>query len=365
VRQFLTKIKNMEDLAKRIRIAEELLGERLEDGVYGRCPGVARHSLRNGRRDFRVLVDGAPTAHCVHDSCASEVHEFNMELRRRIWLAEHGESKKTMPEEWGRTAPEPRRVHAKNRPDFDTAKLELFAGNVKEVIDFDWLVARSPVALTRGLRNVSVDFLEMLYQAGEKVIVFTEFASQGQFGYHVGDGGWRLGRDRGVKAVRSDLPLGGPEGVWFLCNPVCGDWKPNPANLKRDGEAAWGRRHGACVTSWRYLILESDVAAPSLWLRVLVQLHERIAAIYTSGGKSVHALVRVDAVSKLDFDRHRDFLVSMLAPLGADAAAMSAVRLSRLPGCLRGDRLQELLYLDPCPSDEPIFLKRRLKDVAR
>ena len=88
-----------------------------------------------------------------------------------------------------------------------------------------------------------------------------------------------------------------------------------------------------------------------------------VVAIYSSGGKSIHALVAVDCASKAEFDACRDVLRAVLCPLGADGAAMTAVRLSRLPGCLRfgkrqaegykryeRPRLQRLVYLNPSPE---------------
>lgn len=123
------------------------------------------------------------------------------------------------------------------------------------------------------------------------------------------------------------------------------------------------------MTDWRYLVLESDEAPPDLWLRAVVQLPLPIVAIYTSGGKSIHALARVDADSKPAWDALRDDLVPILCPLGADPAAMTAVRLTRLPGTIRhGSRgkdgkmkpfptpcLQRLLFLNPKASASPIL----------
>jgi hypothetical protein len=117
------------------------------------------------------------------------------------------------------------------------------------------------------------------------------------------------------------------------------------------------------------MVLESDLAAPELWMRALVQLPLPIVAIYTSGGKSVHALVRVEASCKEEWDALRDDLVPILCPLGADAAAMTAVRLTRLPGMLRhgtrdkagavkaysAPRLQRLLWLNPRAPAVPIL----------
>lgn len=88
-----------------------------------------------------------------------------------------------------------------------------------------------------------------------------------------------------------------------------------------------------------------------------MQLPLKIAAIYTSGGKSIHALVRLDAVSKQHWDQERDVIKPIAVTLGADGSAMTAVRLSRLPSTLRGQISQKLLYLDPCPDGIPIISK--------
>jgi hypothetical protein len=88
---------------------------------------------------------------------------------------------------------------------------------------------------------------------------------------------------------------------------------------------------------------------------VLAQLQIPICAIYTSGGRSIHALVKLEVPTKAHWDAVRDTLREMVCPLGGDAGAMSAVRLSRLPGCQRGvgaaAKPQRLLYLNPNPAD--------------
>ena len=45
----------------------------------------------------------------------------------------------------------------------------------------------------------------------------------------------------------------------------------------------------------------------------------------------------------------------VLVTLGADRGALTAVRLSRLPQAMRGERCQRLLYLNPQPSGVPIL----------
>lgn len=222
------------------------------------------------------------------------------------------------------------------RTAFAPEKLKAMAGRVSG-IDARWLYSRSPVSID-GV--TSSDFLNSLYEKAEKILVFTHYESQGQHLHTVGI-------DEG-----DAIPTGSPDGVWFLVNPVDGEYHPNP---RQDNKLS--RRSEESITSWRYLVLESDVADANDWLACLVQLPLRISAIYTSGGKSIHALVRLDAVSKQHWDEERDLMKPIVVTLGADPNAMTAVRLSRLPGAMRGDRPQELLYLDPAPDGVPIVAK--------
>lgn len=74
-------------------------------------------------------------------------------------------------------------------------------------------------------------------------------------------------------------------------------------------------------------------------------------------GKSIHALVRLDAASKVEWDSIRDKFKPIVVTLGADENALTAVRLTRLPGAMRGDRPQELFYLDPGADGTPIITR--------
>ena len=108
------------------------------------------------------------------------------------------------------------------------------------------------------------------------------------------------------------------------------------------------------------MVIESDKAPEHLWLRMLVQLQLPIVAIYSSGGKSIHALVRVDQPSKSVWDQFRDSIKRELVELGADPGSLTAVRLTRLPGCVRGETGQEqkLLYLKPQASGNSPIIER-------
>jgi len=359
------------DPTLRRRIAEELLHSALDRDGFATCPGLDRHTLRNGRRDFVVKLDGAPTAHCMHGSCAGAVEAFNHELRSRIARAEAGDT--VRPASFGAgVPPAPVAPRTPKRPPYDPPRLADFAARCPVAVTLDWLAARSPVPVPaehgQGVGTAAA-FLDALYPHGARLLVFVKQFSQGDFLHEVGRGSFRLAAAPKVRAVASPLPAGAPEGVWWLVQPVTGAWLPNPNNRDRKGGVRLGRRHAACVTSWPFLVLESDEAPADLWLRALVQLPFPIVAACTSGGRSIHALVRVNAESKAAWDALRDDLMPIVCPLGADAGALSAVRLSRLPGCLRHgkrsrdgnlDRYprpqrQRLVWLNPAAPAAPIL----------
>ena len=139
------------------------------------------------------------------------------------------------------------------------------------------------------------------------------------------------------------------------------------------------RRSQQNVTAWRYMLLESDREdiARVGWLAALALLPLPIAAIYETGGRLAHGLLRIDAMSKDDWDAKRDSLAPLLVTIGADFASLSAVRLTRLPCCERlgkqdgsgafqafedGPHLQRLLYLNPQPDAVPIAEKPEWPD---
>jgi len=187
--------------------------------------------------------------------------------------------------------------------------------------------------------------------------------------------------------VDNNLPTTGKNGCWFLAQPVDGRYHPNPRSLDEEGNPKLSRRSEESVMSWRFLVIESDEAPLGLWLAALAKLPLRIAAIYTSGGRSIHALVRVDAKTKEHWDAIKNDCFGQHAPAGrflisngADKGVLSAVRLTRLPGAWRqgkftkqdGKRVyvkfprpqqQKLLYLNPRPDATPLVDHLAKRDV--
>lgn len=253
-------------------------------------------------------------------------------------------------------------------------------------VDEAFVKERSPLVPET---QTPASFLQRLYRPGESVILFDELRSQGMLVCECGEPPYDAG-------CLDHVVNGHKDGVWFLCNPVDGRKHPNP---RLGGKLSC--RSEESVTAWRYMVVESDEADAAVWLAALVQMPLRIAAIYKSGGRSIHALIRVDAESKADWDAKALELKPLLTVLGADPGAITAVRLTRLPGCYRGQggpparseppvrkrwvdeplefdeagdpmwapsaqtdegpnlwtggRLQELLYLNPEPDLTPIF----------
>ncbi len=283
--------------------------------------------------------------------------------RGRGWLSKGAEW--TPSKDWRdyHSLPEP------PKPTFAADKLLKFSGDWAKRVNLVWLANRSahdPSGIS------SARFLELLYEPGEKVCVFTK------------DHASTIGR--GLEMWPDTPPVErGPEprpcGVWFMAQPVDGGYHPTD-----DGDKMSCRNHRA-VTAWRYLVIESDEADTRQWLGALAQLPLKISALYSSGGRSVHALVRVDAPTKAEWDAERDRLKAALTVLGADQKTLTAVRLTRLPGCWRDGKMvealaadgqkvkryqrfappkfQKLLYINPRPDLAPLVDLFARRDVVK
>jgi hypothetical protein len=221
-------------------------------------------------------------------------------------------------------------------PEFNPKQAIETAGHTPVDVTPEWLKVRSPLPVSCSTQA----FLETLFRPNEKSVLFNVYKSQGVL--------WpdKIDADHWSGVHWQD-------GAWFLCNPVDGVKHFNPRlcrNSQRSQEA---------VTSFRYGVLECDQKPREIWrpiwLKILVALHLPIVSITDSAGSSDHAIVRGDCRSKEEWDRWKRDALRPLVPLGADDGALSAVRLTRLPGCFRGDVCQELLYLNPDADGTPIL----------
>ena len=99
------------------------------------------------------------------------------------------------------------------------------------------------------------------------------------------------------------------------------------------------------VTRFTYTLIESDSMPVEQQLYMMHALKLPIKIIVHSGGKSIHAIVKVDAENKYEYRERVDYLhqVCNAAGLQADPADKNESRLSRLPGVMRGGKKQYIV----------------------
>jgi hypothetical protein len=234
------------------------------------------------------------------------------------------------------------------KPTYQPSKLESLARKM-DGFGPEELEKKSPI---RPKSRTVASFLFHLFEPGEQVLLFDKFASQG---CAIADRPGPLEIFDSHCLDFMQKPKRG-EGSWFLANPIDGQWRELERLKSEHNPTGRSRRAEECVTAFRYLVLESDQAPPDLWLAALVQLPLPIVSIVTSGGKSIHALIRLDAESGEHWRELKSKIERPLVWLGADPGAMTAVRLTRLPCCYRAEKKQwqELLFLNPNPTATPI-----------
>jgi len=106
---------------------------------------------------------------------------------------------------------------------------------------------------------------------------------------------------------------------------------------------------GTCdkdVTAHRHVLVEFDEGDMRQQWQSILQSGVPCTAILTSGKRSVHAWIRVDATDAKQFSERVQEVYDYFIPLGADEKNKNASRYSRLPGMKRGDKMQELLAVN-------------------
>lgn len=121
-------------------------------------------------------------------------------------------------------------------------------------------------------------------------------------------------------------------------NPDVGAWiRFNPL----DGKGVKNEN----VTEYRYALVESDNTDISTQNAMIRELELPVACLVYSGGKSLHAIVRVDAGSYEEYRARVDYLYKVCEKngLSIDKQNRNPSRLSRMPGVTRGGRKQFLV----------------------
>lgn len=121
-------------------------------------------------------------------------------------------------------------------------------------------------------------------------------------------------------------------------NPSAGAWiRFNPL----DGKGVKNEN----VTDFRYALVESDSMALEEQNAIIRELELPVAALVYSGGKSIHAIVKVDAPNYDEYRKRVDYLYSICRKNGLeiDKQNRNPSRLSRLPGIMRNGKKQYII----------------------
>lgn len=126
-----------------------------------------------------------------------------------------------------------------------------------------------------------------------------------------------------IGAVIGDVQYG--VGAWIRINPL-------------DGK---GFKDGN-VVRYRHALVEADDGDLGTQLGIIREMRAPVTCIVHSGGKSIHALVRVDAESYEEYRTRVDYLFKQAVRFGlkVDNGNRNPSRLSRIPGVMRGETPQ-------------------------
>ena len=114
-------------------------------------------------------------------------------------------------------------------------------------------------------------------------------------------------------------------GAWIRFNPLDGHGVNNEN-----------------VIDFRYALVESDTMDIEAQNGIIRQLNLPVAVLMHSGGKSLHAIVRIDADDIKEYQSRVNYLYDICRKNGMviDTQNRNPSRLSRLPGCQRGEKRQ-------------------------
>ena len=134
----------------------------------------------------------------------------------------------------------------------------------------------------------------------------------------------KCGDDLG--AVLGDYDPG--TGAWIRFNPL-------------DGKGVKNNN----VTAFRFALIESDSMELGEQNAMIRELELPVACLVYSGGKSLHAIVRIDAASYEEYRTRVDYLYTVCEKNGmkVDKQNRNPSRLSRLPGATRNGHKQFLV----------------------
>lgn len=204
------------------------------------------------------------------------------------------------------------------------------------VVDKNWVVGKELIEPeTWNPANELIKYLSTLFDSTDYVGYVTEswekngkfLPSKGNFKRTAGELIEELTVcDGDIGAVLGDYKE--EVGAWIRFNPM-------------DGKGVSNEN----VTDFRYALVESDSMELEKQNEIIRQLELPVACLVYSGGKSVHAIVHIDAGSYDEYRKRVDYLYAICRKNGLDIDQQNRnpSRLSRMPGVIRKGKKQYLI----------------------
>ena len=222
--------------------------------------------------------------------------------------------------------------------------------NVDEAMNWDDEINTDPLKVIDGVevqelkipnewnpKEQIIKYLETLFEADENVGYVTECWQNADGKYLPKKGNYDRTAGQLIQEL-SKLPDNDIGAVLGDYNPNVGAWiRFNPLDgkgIKNDN-----------VTDFRFALVESDSTDIETQNSIIRELELPVAALVYSGGKSVHAIVKVDAVNSKEYAERVKYLYSVCQKngLAIDKQNKNPSRLSRMPGVMRNGKKQYLL----------------------
>lgn len=179
-------------------------------------------------------------------------------------------------------------------------------------------------SLPEPIKSPSSEFINRLFKEGEQVAFVNEAALNSDGKWQIVSAGVNLDRDVFAEKMKSPKRFNTPAGAWIRINPTTG---------AKDSD----------VTDYRYCMVEGDAVSKEQQYAIYKKSGLPIAALVDSGGKSIHAWVKVEAENLIEYKDRVEKVYSLLAEMQPDTANRNPSRWTRMPGIMRGDKEQSLL----------------------
>lgn len=203
------------------------------------------------------------------------------------------------------------------------------------IVDRNWLEGKElPPPMGAPVQQITT-YLETLFDSSDLVGYVTDtWERDGKYMPKKGS----FDRTAGQLIEELSICDGDVGAVFGDCNPEAGAWiRFNPL----DGQGVRNEN----VTAFNYALVESDEMPIEEQYAVIQALELPVACLVHSGGKSLHAIVRVDAPNYSEYQKRVDYLYAVCQKNGLkiDRQNRNPSRLSRMPGIPRNGAQQALL----------------------